>query len=543
MPDEAILRLPALTVGDQFWTKQASLASKPNWKEISSYSGQSSVSTADRVRAYLACVSFIDDQIGRFMSGFRNMPPAVQNNSLLILWSDHGFHFDFYGVWGKWTLYESSTRIPLAIVPPISSTLKVAKGSKVKAPVESIDIVPTVLDLCGITSSIKFSGTSLVPLMTNPSGYVKAAAISQMPSFDKGTRSMGYSIRTMNYRMIVYTTQFDQNERESVQYDSSKTRNKYTELYNLSSAGLEQVNVYGQPAYEHIADEIFKLFSCREDLHWSCLLESSPFDFVTNSVPPSTGSPATNSPTALPSPPSLAAAPTTAAPLTGHPSLADASQAPTGATARPSVVQLVEPTKAPSMIRSETPSRRPSVSPILRMDEGSFVPTSAPRGSDIGQQLEKHFQFDMDEDLHDLHIPESFRRIGILRGTWYKERSSLAFTGNQTCAASEHVQVKDLMAAVVGDETFVVSCIDSALNVRFPDLAIAGKSKVNTGGNDAVIAAIVILTLLAVALLLVGIAIFRKRHHTNFTKGRGRSIFARKKKTSAAPESGTPANS
>ena len=99
------------------------------------------------VEAYLACVSYIDHEIGRLLDAFDDSPFA--NNSLIVLWSDHGWHLGEKQHWGKWTGWERSTRVPLIIVPPTESPgYDFAHGASCEEPVSLIDLYPTLVDLC-----------------------------------------------------------------------------------------------------------------------------------------------------------------------------------------------------------------------------------------------------------------------------------------------------------------------------------------------------------------------------------------------------------
>ena len=498
--DTELMREPKLTQGEDFWTKEATSASRVNRQEIKTYSGQSSVSTVERIRAYLACVSFIDDQIGRFMAGFRSTPASTQNNTMLVFWSDHGFHFDFYGLWGKWTLYDSAVRIPMAIVPPVNSRLLATAGSTVKAPVEAIDIVPTVLDLCGIVPAVGFSGTSLVPLLIKPHGFVKAAAISQLPSYDRGTRSMGYSIRTMNYRMIIYTSTFDQNERDQVQYDVTRYRRQSAELYNLSQTGLEQVNVFEEPEYAGVVAEMLKLYTCRQDLDWSCLENTRPFDMSLSTISPTSNSPSpipSSKETSQPSP---------------QPNISPSSQETPLPTFQPVLQPVATPSSAPSDDNTGSLTAGPTGKPSRDNQGPTQSPTPAQERFDTGTLVQKFFRFDLEKENEALYIPPAFQELGIQEGTWDKDLRTLLFAHNKTCNPVNAIEIKELIVHSIGVADVVAFCEQADIAVRFPDLDSGNAA--NREGNatdDSTLVIIVILSLLGVFMLVIGAVLVGKR--------------------------------
>ncbi len=96
-----------------------------------------------QVRAYLACISFLDAQVGRVLGALR--AAELEENTVVVLWSDHGWHLGEKGVTGKNTLWEESTRVPLIFAGP-----GVTPGLSSATPVELLDIYPTLLDLCGL---------------------------------------------------------------------------------------------------------------------------------------------------------------------------------------------------------------------------------------------------------------------------------------------------------------------------------------------------------------------------------------------------------
>ncbi|TMU57331.1 sulfatase [Flagellimonas algicola] len=128
--------------------------------------------------AYLASVSYVDAQIGKMISALEET--GVRDNTIIILWSDHGWHLGDMGVWGKATNYEIATRVPMMIWTP--DMPKSSRGIKTNALVELIDMYPTLTELAGLELPNHLEGQSFVPLLSNPQQEWKKAAFSQYPN-------------------------------------------------------------------------------------------------------------------------------------------------------------------------------------------------------------------------------------------------------------------------------------------------------------------------------------------------------------------------
>ncbi|MDQ8183608.1 sulfatase [Pelagicoccus sp. SDUM812005] len=119
----------------------------------------------EAVLAYLACVTFIDDQLGLILDALEQSPAA--RNTWIVLLSDHGYHLGEKEHWGKFTPWSESTRVPLIIVPPSGyDSQEWARGRSVDTPVSLIDLYPTLVELCGIAPpGHDLDGQSLAPLL------------------------------------------------------------------------------------------------------------------------------------------------------------------------------------------------------------------------------------------------------------------------------------------------------------------------------------------------------------------------------------------
>ncbi|MGB0743388.1 MAG: sulfatase [Opitutales bacterium] len=145
---------------------------------------------ADDVRRhYAACVSYVDEHVGMLVEALKQS--AAADDTVIVLWGDHGFHLGEHGIWGKHALFEESLRSPLIIVSP-----KVEKpGVAAEGVVETLDIFPTLCDLAGLEIPDFAAGTSLLPMLQNPSA--------------EGDTAIAYwrkakTIRTDRYRLITH---------------------------------------------------------------------------------------------------------------------------------------------------------------------------------------------------------------------------------------------------------------------------------------------------------------------------------------------------
>jgi len=144
------------------------------------------------VAAYLACVSFVDAQIGRLLDALEDSP--YRDNTIIVIWGDHGWHLGEKQHWGKWTGWERSTRVPLLIVPPRSGNSQYEIGATCRRPVGLIDLYGTLIDLCGLPRKTDLDGESLRPLLQDPSRETEP----EITTFDHGN----YSVRSDRWRLI-----------------------------------------------------------------------------------------------------------------------------------------------------------------------------------------------------------------------------------------------------------------------------------------------------------------------------------------------------
>ena len=142
------------------------------------------------VQAYLASISFMDSQVGRILEALdRN---GYADNTIVVLWSDHGYHLGEKEITGKNTLWDRSARVPLIFAGP-----GIKESSESARPVELLDVYPTLSELCGLPSQDHLEGLSLVPLLKNPNAPRYRPAITTDNHDNHG-------VRTEEYRYIQY---------------------------------------------------------------------------------------------------------------------------------------------------------------------------------------------------------------------------------------------------------------------------------------------------------------------------------------------------
>ena len=147
------------------------------------------------VEAYLASVSYVDHEIGRLLEALDGS--TASGNTIVVLWSDHGWHLGEKEHWGKWTGWERSTRVPVIIAPASRHSDGFATGSSSGQPASLIDIYPTLAELCGLEAPAELEGDSLVPLLRDPAATTGRAVVTM---FNPGNGSL----RTDRWRYIRY---------------------------------------------------------------------------------------------------------------------------------------------------------------------------------------------------------------------------------------------------------------------------------------------------------------------------------------------------
>ena len=128
------------------------------------------------LHGYYACVSYVDAQIGLMLEALEEA--GVRDNTVIVVWGDHGWHLGDMGIWGKATNYEIATRVPLIVWTPNMQ----ARGQHSKALVELVDIYPTLCELTNLPVPEHLAGESFASLLNDPKEEGKEYAVSQFPN-------------------------------------------------------------------------------------------------------------------------------------------------------------------------------------------------------------------------------------------------------------------------------------------------------------------------------------------------------------------------
>jgi iduronate 2-sulfatase len=177
------------------------------------------------LRAYYACTTFVDAQIGKVLDAMDGL--NLWKDTVVILLADHGYNLGEHNWWNKNVLYDHSCRVPLMVHAPGAT----AEGKTCQSIVESLDVFPTITDICGLTSPKNLEGVSFRPLICDPARNWKTGAYTQV----RRGRIQGYSVRTKRWRY----TEWDYGRAGKELYDHNNDPDEYHNLVN--KAGLESV--------------------------------------------------------------------------------------------------------------------------------------------------------------------------------------------------------------------------------------------------------------------------------------------------------------
>ncbi len=173
-------------------------------------------------RAYLACTSFVDSQVGRVLAALKRN--KLQENTIIVLWSDHGWHIGEKLITGKNTLWDDGARVPLIFAGP-----GIKPRQLCGKPAELLDIYPTLTELCDLPANSKLEGHSLVPQLKDANTHRKWPAITTHNHDNHGIRSEHWSF---------------------IQYADGNQ-----ELYDMRKDPNEWNNLAGNPKYADIIKE------------------------------------------------------------------------------------------------------------------------------------------------------------------------------------------------------------------------------------------------------------------------------------------------
>jgi arylsulfatase A-like enzyme len=200
----------------------------------------SDTQTRELIRAYYAATSYMDAQLGRVLGELDKL--GLRDNTIIILWGDHGWHLGEQGQWCKHTNFENATRATLMISVPAGIAPEVKAGAKTEALVEFVDIYPSLCELAGLELPSGLEGSSFAPLVSDPTRPWKSAAFSQYPR--QNGEIMGYSMRTDRFR---YT-----------EWQDKQGKPVAVEMYDHQSDPRETRNIADAPDQAGAAAELSK---------------------------------------------------------------------------------------------------------------------------------------------------------------------------------------------------------------------------------------------------------------------------------------------
>ena len=177
----------------------------------------------DILHAYLACISFADHQVGRVLEALEASP--YRDNTLIVLWSDHGYHIGEKNTFQKQSLWERSAHVPLVFSGP-----GIGSGERCNRVVSLLDLYPTLLEMSGLPANPKNEGRSLVPLINNPMLAWPHPAIT-------GWKKNSFAIQNEQFHYLRYE-------------DGSE------ELYDHETDLKEWKNLAGDPAYQETKEAL-----------------------------------------------------------------------------------------------------------------------------------------------------------------------------------------------------------------------------------------------------------------------------------------------
>ena len=183
--------------------------------------------TRKLIHGYYASTSYVDAQIGKVTQALGEL--GLADNTILVLWGDHGWHLGDLGIWTKHTNFEQANRIPIIVIAP-----GMAKpGSATGQLAETVDLYPTLAELAGLPAPSgpqPIDGVSLVPVLKNPNARVRDHAFHAYPRGKK----LGRAIRTQRYRLVEWKNHSDPNaevdyELYDYKADPWETQNQYAD--------------------------------------------------------------------------------------------------------------------------------------------------------------------------------------------------------------------------------------------------------------------------------------------------------------------------
>jgi len=205
------------------------------------------------IHGYYAATSYADAQVGMLLHALDSL--GLRENTIVVLWGDHGWHLGDHNLWCKHTNFEQATHSPLLVSDPR------IKPSRTTSVTEFIDVFPTICELAGVAVPAHLDGKSLVPVMKNPGTKIKEFAVSQYPRTHNAMEVerlgysdgefMGYSIRTDRYRFTLWM-------KDGFRSDKPFKNDLVVaaELYDYDKDPNETVNVVDEKEYSSVSKQL-----------------------------------------------------------------------------------------------------------------------------------------------------------------------------------------------------------------------------------------------------------------------------------------------
>jgi arylsulfatase A-like enzyme len=240
--------------GEALRTKGAPDLAYPDHLELGGYTDvpedeKVGIEQARHLRhGYYACVSYVDAQVGKVLDVLKRL--GLEENTIVVLWGDHGYSLGEAGHWCKDTNFEMDTRAPLMFRFPGTPE----PGVATEAMIEYVDIYPTIVELAGLPAAADLDGTSLMPVLKDPRQAGRQFVLSQFsrPFKPSMPEVMGYSVRTATHR---YTRWVRWPTRETLAeeiYDYTSSRSAVRQGAFL----VERKNVAGDPGYAELRERL-----------------------------------------------------------------------------------------------------------------------------------------------------------------------------------------------------------------------------------------------------------------------------------------------
>ncbi|MEM6631381.1 MAG: sulfatase [Bacteroidota bacterium] len=192
------------------------------------------------IHGYYASVSYMDAQLGRVLNELKRLD--LDENTIIVLWGDHGWHLGDHGIWTKHTNYEQALRIPILMKVPGLTT----SGVKTNQLIETVDIYPTLVDLAGLEmpqTPQPIDGISMKSILSGGKQSLKDHIYHCYPRGGK----MGQAIRTERYRLVSWYTL------------NNPELDRTYELYDYEADVLETVNIYEESL--EVAEKLHKILA------------------------------------------------------------------------------------------------------------------------------------------------------------------------------------------------------------------------------------------------------------------------------------------